>query len=116
MGDGKDKLDEFARALADAGARKMQLRLFIAGMAPRSAEAVANLKRLATEYFGDRCEVEIVDIYEHPEAAAQAQVIAVPTLMRSFPLPQRKLIGSIADMARVVASLGLAPRKPEGGT
>jgi circadian clock protein KaiB len=111
--DDTDPKTKFERALEEAQVRKVQLRLFIAGMTPRSTQAVADLKRLVDGFFGEHCSVEVVDIYERPEAAAEAQVIAVPTLMRELPLPQQRLIGSIANTAKVAESLGLAAESPE---
>jgi len=103
----KDAAD-FERALARASTEKVRLKLYIAGMTPRSTRAVAGLKRLSAEH-GDRLSVEIIDIYERPEAAADAQVIAVPTLVREHPCPVRKLIGALDNLSSIASSLGLAP-------
>jgi circadian clock protein KaiB len=103
----------FEAALKRAGSAPVRLRLFVAGMGPRSTQAIADLQRLNAEY-GDHCQVEIVDIYRHPAIAAQAQVVAVPTLAREEPLPQRKIIGTIANIAHVALSLGLSPNQAKG--
>jgi circadian clock protein KaiB len=39
------------------------------------------------------------------------QIIAAPTLVRKLPLPLRKLIGSMADMAKVLVGLDLRPKR-----
>jgi circadian clock protein KaiB len=105
--DPPDRKSEFERALRDASARKLQLRLFVAGMTPRSTQAIADLKRLSADLFGAHCSVEVVDIYENPAAAAEAQVVAVPTLVREQPLPRHRLVGSIRDVDKVAKSLGI---------
>jgi circadian clock protein KaiB len=85
----------------------VELRLFVAGMGPRSTQAIADVRRLGQEMEGDLCTIEIIDIYERPEAAIEAQIVAVPTLLRSQPLPKRKLIGTIGNVAHVKKRLGL---------
>ena len=94
----------FARA---AQPREIRLRLFIAGMTPRSTRAVIAMKRLC-EKLGSRCSMEIVDIYEQPAAAAAAQVVAIPTLVRERPLPRRKLIGALDDVEDIAQRAGIA--------
>ena len=107
------KTEEFEQALARARAAKVTLKLFIAGMGARSTRAVVDGKRLR-DALGERCSLEIIDIYEHPEAAAEAQIVAVPTLVREQPLPRRKLIGAIGDVTRVLRSLKLLPLPAAG--
>ena len=85
----------------------VELRLFVAGMGPRSTRAVEDLQRLCARY-GERCHIEIVDIYEQPAVAAKAQIVAVPTLARERPLPRRRIVGTIANIEQVALSLGLA--------
>jgi circadian clock protein KaiB len=96
----------YERALERATTQKVELQLFVAGMGPKSTRAIHDLKRLCRDY-GERCRVQIVDIYESPAAAADAQIFAVPALVRSSPLPRRKLIGAIGDTVKVARSLGL---------
>lgn len=100
--DGQKSFEKAAERLAQG----VNLRLFIAGMTPRSTRAVADLRNLCKS-FGEQCTVEIVDIYENPALARAAQVVAVPTLVRDRPLPRRQLIGNIADAAKAAQSLGL---------
>ncbi len=103
----------FEAALAGAGSEQAKLRLFVAGLGPRSTQAIADLQRLHAQY-GEHCQVEIVDIYQQPAAAAKAQVVAVPTLSRDRPLPCRKIIGTIGNIAHVASSLGLVPNRAKG--
>jgi hypothetical protein len=107
-------IEAFEATLAGASSSEpVKLRLFVAGMGPRSTRAIADLQRLRAGY-GQHCQVEIIDIYQQPAIAADAQVIAVPTLERDAPLPRRKIIGTIADIASVALSLGLTPNEANG--
>jgi circadian clock protein KaiB len=101
-----DTRDEFERAVSGNGSQRVELRLFVAGMGPRSTQAVSDLQRLCAKY-GEYCHVEIVDIYEHPALAAQEQIVAVPTLARVQPLPLRRVIGTIGNIDRVADNLGI---------
>jgi circadian clock protein KaiB len=96
---------EFEQAAQELNAGRMRLRLFVAGMAPRSTQAVADAKRLRARY---RCLVEIIDIYKQPLVASVAQVVAVPTLAREQ-TPQRRIIGTIGNIEHVARVLGLQP-------
>lgn len=107
--DAQSKFEQAAAELADG----VSLRLFIAGMAPRSTRAVADLRNLCKS-FGEKCTLEIVDIYDNPGLARDAQIIAVPTLVRDMPLPKRKLIGDFADTMKIARKLGLQPCTEEG--
>jgi circadian clock protein KaiB len=99
---------EFERALRTARADKIELRLYVSGCTPRSARAIADFRRLCQEYFPGRCDAEIIDIYQQPELAVQAQIVAVPTLIKHAPAPFRRLIGSLAETTKVLKTLGLS--------
>jgi circadian clock protein KaiB len=86
------------------------LRLFVTGTTPRSARAIANLRRVCEEHLQGEYDLEVVDIYQRPEMAKEHQIIAAPTLVRLLPLPLRKIIGDLADEERVLAGLDLTPK------
>lgn len=98
---------KFQRATMGSGDDVVELRLFVAGMGPRSTQAVSDLQRLCAKY-GEHCHAQIVDIYEQPAMAAQAQIVAVPTLARVQPLPHRRVIGTIGNIDHVASNLGIA--------
>ncbi len=97
--------DEFERAVAGNGAEVVELRLYVAGMGPRSTQAVSDLQRLCAKY-GEYCRVEIVDIYEQPAMAVREQIVAVPTLAR-VQAPHRRVIGAIGNIDHVAHNLGI---------
>jgi circadian clock protein KaiB len=87
------------------------LRLFITGTTARSSRAIANLRRVCEERLHGAYDLEVVDIYQHPDAAKQYQILAAPTLVKMLPLPLRRIIGDLANEERVLAWLGLSPRE-----
>ena len=59
-----DATAEFERALEALGTEPFVLRLYIAGNSARSQAAIENVKKICDEYLKDRCELDIVDIYQ----------------------------------------------------
>jgi circadian clock protein KaiB len=81
------------------------LRLYVAGNAPNSLRAIANVKAICMEHFASGHELEIVDLLEHPERAWADGVIVTPTLLRLFPLPPQRMIGNLSDTSQVLLAL-----------
>jgi circadian clock protein KaiB len=86
---------------------KLMLQLFVSGMSPRSMEAIENIKRLCDENLKDAFELEIIDLYKNPEAAAAQQIVFSPSLVKQLPLPKKILIGTFADQEKVIKGLGI---------
>lgn len=89
-------------------ARKMySLRLYITGQTPRSAASIRNLREVCDEFLEGRFELQIIDLYERPELAREAQVVAAPTLIKKLPLPLRRLVGDLSNRKEVLLGLDL---------
>jgi len=91
----------------DAG--RYHLRLFVTGTTPRSARAIRNLRTICDANLAGRYDLEVIDIYQHPEHARTEQIVVTPTLVKQFPLPVRKLIGDLSNTDRVLAGLDIVP-------
>ena len=87
---------------------KIFLQLFVAGMSERSMQAIENIKRLCDELIQDAFELEIIDLYKHPELAAEHQIIFSPSLIKRFPLPKKTLIGDFSNPAKLIKALGIS--------
>lgn len=85
------------------------LRLFVTGTTQRSTRAIENLRRVCEERLEGRYVLEVVDIYQQPEAARDNQVICAPTLIRLLPAPVRRIIGDLSNSERVLRGLDLTP-------
>jgi circadian clock protein KaiB len=83
----------------------LQLRLYIAGNAPNSLQALANVQAICTEHFGSDHSLEVVDMLEHPDRALADGVIVTPTLLKLLPKPARRVIGNLNDTSRVLLAL-----------
>jgi circadian clock protein KaiB len=109
-GNGKKKADtteQFEKAVSRLGEGRYVLRLYVAGMTPNSARAIANLKKICEEHLAGRYDLEVIDVYRKPTLAKGEQIIAAPTLVKKLPLPMRKLIGDMSDEGKVLIGLDI---------
>ena len=86
-----------------------QLLLYIAGQTPKSIKALENIKKYAEEYLAGKYSIEIIDLLKNPQLAEGDQILAVPTLVRKFPEPIRKIIGDLSNEERVLVGLNIKP-------
>ena len=84
------------------------LRLYVTGASPNSLRAIANTKNICDEYLNDNYDLEIIDVHQQPSIAKQENIIALPLLIRKHPLPEKRLIGDMSDMEKVLISFGLS--------
>lgn len=97
--------ESFERALAARPHEVYRLHLYVIGASRLSRQAIANVKQLCEQYLRDRYELEVIDLYQQPDVAARDQVLVAPTLIKSFPLPVRRLIGTLSDQSDVLRLL-----------
>jgi len=83
------------------------LRLYITGSTPRSTRAVTSIRKLCEEHLHGRYQLEVIDIYQQPEHAVLAQIIAAPTLIKTLPLPLRRFIGNLSDSKKMLVALDI---------
>ena len=89
----------------ETGKERYVFRLFVTGILPHSIRAVANSKTIFEKYLKDRYELEIIDIYQQPAVALAEEIIAIPTLVKRFPLPEERVIGDLSDIDQVIKEL-----------
>ena len=94
-------------ALAEPSEEHYVLRLYVTGSTPRSARAIQNIQAICEEKLKARYELEVIDIYQHPEQARPEQIVVAPTLVKQLPLPVRKIIGDLSNTERVLVGLDI---------
>jgi circadian clock protein KaiB len=99
----------FEEALSEAKLEHYVLVLYVTGATPQSTQAIIRIKEICEEYLQGRYELEVVDIYQQPELARSAQIVAAPTLIKKLPAPLRRLIGNLSESQTVLAGLDLKP-------
>jgi circadian clock protein KaiB len=87
--------------------QKVVLRLYVTGQTPRSVRAIENLSKFCRRFLKERFDLEVIDIYQEPSLAKEVQIVAAPTLIKSLPLPVRRLVGDFSDQERVISGLDI---------
>ena len=82
-------------------------RLYITGASPNSSKALTNIKIILEKYLEGKYELEVIDVYQQPIIARNENIIALPLLIRKFPLPEVRLIGDLSDNKKVLEEMGL---------
>jgi circadian clock protein KaiB len=90
---------------------KYVLRLYVSGSTSKSALAIENIKRICEQHLKHRYDLEVIDIYQQPSLAREEQIVAVPTLIKRFPPPLRRLIGDLSNVKKVLFGLDLGMRE-----
>ncbi len=101
---------ETEKNAGESEAETYVLRLYVSGATARSVAAIKNLKEICETHLQNRYDLQVIDIYQQPELARSAQIIAAPTLIKQLPAPLRKLVGDLSETERVLVGLELAPR------
>jgi circadian clock protein KaiB len=107
---GVTSTEEFEKAVALQDRATYVFRLYVTGMTHKSSQAIANVRKLCEKHLSGCYELNVIDIYQQPELAREAQIIATPTLIRKQPLPLRRLIGDMSDTERFLVGIDLKPR------
>ena len=84
-----------------------KFRLYIAGDAHNSVQAVANLTVLCRTHLLDRHDIEIVDVFREPKRALADGIFMTPTLIKLAPSPNRRIVGTLSQTQPVLQALGL---------
>jgi circadian clock protein KaiB len=104
---GEHSTAAFEKALTQTGEGRYVLSLYVTGTSQRSIRAIEAVKALCEQYLHGRYELEVVDLYQQPEKAKEAQIFAAPTLVKKLPPPFRRLIGDLSNPDRVLVALNL---------
>jgi circadian clock protein KaiB len=87
-----------------------KFRLYVAGDALNSAQAVANLRAICNVHLPERFEIEIVDVFREPKRALAEGIFMTPTLVKLTPAPMRRIVGTLSQTQPVLEALGLESR------
>ena len=85
------------------------IRLYVIGKTPKSVKAIADLKAILDDEIkthGDYS-LEVVDLLENPELAANDKILATPTAIKLLPIPIAKVIGDFSNREKVLLGLDL---------
>ncbi len=110
MDPARDSTGAFERLAEAAGQEAYLLRLFVAGVTPRSRETLERIKAVCEEHLAGRYELEVIDIHQQPELAREHQIVVTPTLVKVLPPPLRRLVGNLLETEQVLRGLNVVRR------
>lgn len=80
--------------------------LFISGMSTKSSHAIENLRRICEKHI-PKFDLQIIDIRTEQQKAVEYQILAVPTLIKRQPNPNRTIVGDLSDTEKVLRILDI---------
>jgi circadian clock protein KaiB len=86
---------------------EFKFRLYVAGDAQNSMEAVANLTAICRKYLPGLYNIEVMDVFLEPARAVTDGIFMTPTLVKVAPAPMRTIIGNLSQTNVVLQALGL---------
>jgi circadian clock protein KaiB len=84
-----------------------KFQLYVAGDAPNSAQAIANLAAFCQAHLPDRHKIEIVDVFREPKRALAESIFLTPTVIVLTPPPVRRIVGTLSHTLALLLALGL---------
>jgi len=86
-------------------------RLFLAGGAPNSVRAFANLYAICQKHFPESYRIEVIDVLKEPMRALAEAILVTPAVIKLSPLPEQQIIGNLSEEEEVLRALGLPQTK-----
>lgn len=71
------------------------LRLFVSGHGSQTEQSLKELHQFLKQGLAAPYSLKVIDICRYPELAEQDQITAVPTLVRIWPKPVRRIVGHL---------------------
>jgi circadian clock protein KaiB len=87
--------------------QKYVLRLYVTGLTSRSTRAIGTVRSVCEQHLAGQYDLEIIDVYQQPGRISEDQIVAIPTLVKCSPEPQRLIVGDMSDRNRLLFGLGL---------
>jgi circadian clock protein KaiB len=84
---------------------KYILKLFVSGILENSVRAIKNINEICEQHLKGNYKLEIIDIYQQPDLAIGEQIIVIPVMIIKYPLPERRIIGDLSDVKKVLEIL-----------
>jgi circadian clock protein KaiB len=96
------------------GQQKYVLRRYVSGTTARFGNAISSIRLICETRLKDHYDLEIVDVYQDPEATTEDQSIAGPTPAKLLPEPLCRLVGELSDRERVLSGLDIVSKAEPG--
>jgi circadian clock protein KaiB len=88
---------------------QFKFRLYVAGDAHNSTQALANLNSMCRTHLPQRHHIEIVNVFREPDRALADGIFMTPTLVKLAPAPGQRIVGTLSQRQPLLSALGLEP-------
>lgn len=100
----RDRPENYDVAISEG--KRFFFRLYVSEENVTAAQAIKNLRSICQALGEEQCEVEIIDVHAQPKRAEKDRVFAIPTLIKSEPLPVVRILGDLRDGEKILSSFG----------
>jgi circadian clock protein KaiB len=76
-------------------------------MSARSMQAIERVTQFCETYFKNMFELDIIDIYKHPQLAVERGIVCSPSLIKQYPQPRKVIIGDFSRVDNLMRTLGV---------
>jgi circadian clock protein KaiB len=95
-------LEALEAAAEAAKASGYVLHLVISGIGHHSNTALINIRRFCDAHLPGRYKLKVTNLDRNSARAKALEIFATPTLIREFPLPQRRFIGNMTRLEELL--------------
>ncbi|MDD5773045.1 MAG: circadian clock KaiB family protein [bacterium] len=86
---------------------KYTFKLFISGEKEESSLLIEKLEEILKKQLNNNFELRIVDILKNPAIAEEDKILIIPTLIKSSPLPVKKIFGDLLNEKIILSYLDI---------
>jgi circadian clock protein KaiB len=101
----KESRNKYALEPGRTDIPKYILKLFVSGILQNSVRAIRNINEICERHLKGNYKLEIIDIYQQPDLAVSEQIIVIPVMIIKSPLPERRIIGDLSNIDKVLEIL-----------
>lgn len=70
-------------------------------------QAIERVTQFCETHFKNMFELDIIDIYKHPQLAVERGIVFSPALIKQHPQPRKVIIGDFSKIDNLFRTLGL---------
>ncbi|MEB3357696.1 MAG: circadian clock KaiB family protein [Synechococcales bacterium] len=82
-------------------------RLFVAGQSAATEKILQSLHHLLEQALQQPYTLKVIDIYKNPEQAEANHVTAIPTLVKAWPPPTKRIVGNLESAQQLINFLNV---------
>lgn len=81
------------------------LRFYVSGHGGQTKKSLSELHQCLKQGLDGHYSLKVIDIHREPELAERDQITAIPTLIRTYPKPTRRIVGQFQDPQKLLSLL-----------